>query len=411
MVSLIFIILFVIYVNKRDTNRLGQLISPTVCFVLPTIIVAIVYDFIGPLLGFYSLNRSIYSEILFSALFFVAGGEIVCNVCNVCNVRMSSLKNKQYGQRILNLKNALLKSKFYIIAIFVVALLALRIYSLGGLNVLISQDLQSQYGSSGLFGHLMIFSIFSIIVLLSLHFSDSHKILSYLLLLASFICVMFYQVKSWLIFPIIVSVLYKRCVGIKQSYWKYLVAIIAIVISFILGYVFTFSLSDTENQIFIVNHFLKYVFAGVGGWSEAISGGYPVGQNPAYLLQPFSYFLGIEQAVADSRYGYVLINDNGEYTNVFTLIGGTILFAGRFWAYVYFFILGVFSYFLACKCINRINTGYLLAYSVLCTSLFLGFFGSYFTLLNVYELMFYSFVIQYFIRLNKYLPDSTNVVK
>lgn len=392
MISIILIILFVIYIIRRDTKRLGKLISPSFCFLLPTFVVAVLYDVVGPYLGFYSLNDAVYSEMLFSTFFFYLGGE------TICNIKIPRLNLKQYNSKILTLKDSLLQSKFYVLIAFAIVLLFLKLYSLGGLSVLVSPDLQAQYGSAGLFGHLMVFSIFAIIVLLSLHFSDSKKNLSYLLLLCSFICVVFYQVKSWLIFPIIVSVIYKQCIGIKQNFAKYLGAILAILSCFVLGYAFTFSLNDTENQLFILNHFLKYFFAGVGGWSEAINQSFMTGQNPAYLLQPFSHFLGIEQAKVDGSYSFVLINDNGEYTNVFTLIGTALLFAGRFWSYVYFYLLGICSYFLACKCIRRPNTGVLLAYAVLCTSLFLGFFGSYFTLLNIYELIFFSFVIQYFVN-------------
>ena len=392
MISVILIILLLIYIYKIDKRRLGNLLSPTICFVLPTVVVAVLYDLIGPLLGFYSLNRAIYTEILFATLFFYIGGAFVYNI------RKPSFKLKQFRERVLNTKGIFLKSVFYSFLILVILLLFFRLYSLGGLSVLVNEDLQSQYGSSGFFGHLMVFVIFSIIVLLSLFSSLSHNILTYLLLIATYTCVVFYQVKSWLIFPIIASMLYKQCVGIKQSYWKYLAVIIAIITCFILGYAFTFSLNDTVNQMFILNHFFKYLFAGVGGWSEAMSDCYIVGQNPAYLLQPFSHFLGIEQIGVDSRYGYVLINYNGEYTIVFTLIGTSLLFAGRFWAYIYFFFLGAFSYIFACKCMYKYSIGYLLAYSVLCTSLFLGFFGSYFTLLNVYELIFYRFVIQYFVK-------------
>ena len=185
--------------------------------------------------------------------------------------------------------------------------------------------------------------------------------------------------------------------GFKQSYWKFVIAFLAVVICFILGYAFTVSLDDADNQLFILNHFLKYLFAGVGGWSEAVVGNYLTGENPVYLLQPFSHFLGIDQAGVDSRYAYVIINENGEYTNVFTLIGTAILFAGDFIAYIYFFVLGFISYFLAIKCIRSYSIGLVLAYSILCAALCLGFFGSYFTLLNIYELMFYGVVIGYFI--------------
>lgn len=391
MIAAILIILLLLYILKQDKRKLGSLISPSFCFVLPTFIVAILYDLFGPRLGFYTIDRTIYLYILISSVFFILG-------------RGFALKLKRTHIRLVNLnfqlprlREVCISKKVYRIVFIVLTLLLIRLYLLGGVNVLWDVDLQNQYASNGFFGHIMVLAIFSIIILLSIHPLKYKKNQTIILLLGAFICVLFYQVKSWLIFPIIVSVLYKICIGVKQSYIKYAIAIISIVGCFILGYAFTYSLADEENQMFILNHFLKYLVAGVGGWSEALTDSYPIGQNPMYLLQPFSNIIGLDQARVDTRYSFIIINENGEYTNVFTLIGTAFLFAGPFFACLYFFVLGFTTYCFALYCMKNAKIGSILAYSILCCSLFLGFFGSYFTLLNIYELMFYALLLKYFI--------------
>ena len=392
MISTIFIALLLIFIYIRDKNRLGILISPSICFILPTFIVAVLYDVFGARLGFYTLNRTIYLYIFISSFFFIIGGELACSFKRVHN------KLIVFEKQISIIRGICLPKRIYKIILLIVILLFFRLSSLGGISVLLDADLQKQYASGGFYGHILVLAIFSIILLLSIQHLKSKRFLNFLLLVGVFISVVFYQVKSWLIFPIIASIFYKICIGVKQSFLKYGIVLISIVGCFILGYAFTYSLNDTDNQLFILNHFLKYIVAGVGGWSEALTDSYPTGQNPMYLLQPFSNILGINQARVDARYEFIFINVNGEYTNVFTLIGSALLFAGPLRAYAYFTMLGFVSYYLAVYCIKRTNTGTLLVYSILCTSLFLGFFGSYFTLLNIYELMLYAFLLKYFIR-------------
>ena len=39
-----------------------------------------------------------------------------------------------------------------------------------------------------------------------------------------------------------------------------------------------------------------------------------------------------------------------------------------------------------------------LAYSIFATALAFGFFGSYFTMLNIYEMIFYGFMVNLFVK-------------
>ena len=179
---------------------------------------------------------------------------------------------------------------------------------------------------------------------------------------------------------------------------KYVLIALTIVVCFLLGYCINYNLSDADDQTYLLGHFLKYFFAGIGGWSEAVNCHFPMGQDPYYLLKPFSDIIGITQDKAYYGYSYVIINYNGEYTNVFTLIGNSICFAGRFYAYIYIFFLGLGSYLFANSVIKSSTVGMNLAYSIFATALAFGFFGSYFTMLNIYEMIFYGFMVNLFVK-------------
>ena len=78
------------------------------------------------------------------------------------------------------------------------------------------------------------------------------------------------------------------------------------------------------------------------------------------------------------------VNNNGEYTNVYTFYGTYLLYSGRFLAYCYFICIGFFSYglrYVTMRNFRKANyTGINLGYSTLCSALALGFFSSYFSL-------------------------------
>lgn len=386
-------IVFICWLARYEKNKLGNIVSPSLCFLVPTFVVALLYDFTGPYWGFYNMASSIYVEIFVASLIFSLGGLFA-------NRKSRMLSLSQRESFVVEKENVSRHISFYLIAfsLIVWTILMLKLYSLGGALVLEEDDLQKQFASNGLFGHIFVIDIFLLTYYLSIVVEKKQKLIKAVLILLLFLPPFFYQVKGWMILPIVVSVIYKKSIGLKQNILKYVLIALTIVVCFLLGYCINYNLSDADDQTYLLGHFLKYFFAGIGGWSEAVNCHFQMGQNPYYLLKPFSDIIGITQDKAYYGYSYVVINYNGEYTNVFTLIGNSICFAGRLYAYIYIFFLGLGSYLFANSVIKSSTVGMNLAYSIFATALAFGFFGSYFTMLNIYEMIFYGLMVNLFVK-------------
>lgn len=381
---LLIILLLLIY--AIDSRVYAGIYSPGICFLAPVSLIAFVYDCLGPSLGFYPFNRVIYSEIFFAGCVYSMGGLVVTILSNR---KISFFKEKEKTPQVE--KNVYHFSKGLIALLSVVILLLFyRIYSLGGLEVLLDEDLQTAFASSGIFGHILVLAIFLLSYLLSFPFQK--KWLKVIFSILLFICITFYQVKGWMVFPILIALFVNLNRGYKLKLSKLLGVFVLVFVIFILGYAFVMPMTEDSNRMFILRHFAKYCFAGVSGWSEALNNNFPIGQNPLYVLTPFSKIIGVESYPVANSYNFVVVNSNGEYTNVYTLIGNCLLYSGRTLAYCYLFLLGFLSY-VFCYYKSKVNdNGILIGYSALCAALMMSFFSSYFSLLNVYELIFYSFI-------------------
>lgn len=387
MVFILLNILLYIIIYINDKNIIG-IASPTLCLSFPIFIIAIIYDYLGPLLGFYYMSDEIYSELLFSSIVFYFGGLIF---------RLPIRGKKSFHKIIFKKKENTTPRSLIILASVIIILLIVRILSLGGQNVLFDEDLQTVYASNGVFGHLLVITIFLFSLFLSKKYTNTKTRM--ILLFGCFFCILFYQVKGWLILPLLVSLFFKINNGEKIRYSRLFIIGILIIAMFTLGYAFVVPLDNEDNRLFLYNHFAKYLFAGVSGWSEAIKHDLPIGQDPLYILSPFSTVFGYVHPRINSNYSFIYVNNNGEYTNVYTFYGTYLLYSGRLLAYCYFFCIGFFSYglrYVTMRNFRKANyTGINLGYSTLCSALALGFFASYFSLLNVYEIIVFSFLFSY----------------
>lgn len=379
---IIILIIFLFTVYQKDKIQLRGLISPTLCFILPTLIIAILYDLTGEALGFYPCDKKIYTELLIAGLVFYFGS------------LMYSIKRTHYKSVDINLSRhaMILPGNVVKIVVIVAFILYFRVLQLGGVAVLYSDELQEQYASFGFFGHVFVANIFLFTLLLANNIPKYQSLKKFILLVMLFVGLVFYQVKGWMILPFVIAIIYQYNIGRAPSLIRIGIVGVFVIASFLLGYIFSFSLDDEENRIFLLNHFLKYFYAGVGGWSEAITMHYPVGENPMFLCQPFSDILRIPQHKTFEGYSLTTININGEWTNVYTFIGSIILFGGRFFGYLYILLLGFMSNLSASMCLRKKTPGAVLAYSTFLAALVMGFFGSYFTLLNLYEIIFYCII-------------------
>jgi hypothetical protein len=132
-----------------------------------------------------------------------------------------------------------------------------------------------------------------------------------------------------------------------------------------------------ENfSTFIVVHIIKYVSGGFIVLSEIL-------KNNSNAISFFSSTASIEEAIP--------VSTIGEDSNVCGLLGHYILQYGYLLAYLIMLYLGLFSYFVYSKIINSNNIFYFISYCYFIgVPILLGFFASYYHLLNIWEWSIFS---------------------
>ena len=277
-----------------------------------------------------------------------------------------------------------------IFAALTILFMLYKLSNFGVENVLEDEDTAASFGGNGLNGHILVIQI-----LLATHLMGRKQTWQSIAALAGlFFCLFMYNVKAWVIIPFLIGLFLRRDImGMKINFFKMALLPLAIFVLFSTSYMLTMEMSE-ENMLFIWGHFFKYVYAGIGGLNEALLGNYPIGAAPWYGTPSFVRLFFPVDIKTSSVYDYVVINDlNGEYTNVFSLIGGAYLFNGGFWGAIYLMIIAIISYLLYQKRLKTINYWYYLSYYLWSSGLILSFFGNYYTLLNVWELTAEAFFI------------------
>ena len=166
---LIIIISIIIFslIHIADKKRLGNLVSPSFCFFVPTFSVALIYDFIGPLLGFYEMDYRIYYEVTLATIVFYIGGLFL----KPTYPKSIQIPNIIYVNKVDD-RYCVPKWLLYI-SILICFTLYVRISSLGGLQILQDEELQKIYGSGSFFGHVLVMAIFLLCFYLSFSFVEN----------------------------------------------------------------------------------------------------------------------------------------------------------------------------------------------------------------------------------------------
>jgi len=379
--SIFFSLLLVVYyrLERRIVNKDR---TPFFFTILITIPVTILYCLTS--------NYLYYHEMVVDTVFYLLLGYVIFILPGFFFI--SHIKRKVIPSRTLYGGDFFNDKLLMIIAYALSFIMILRAYSMG-FNYT-DGDVATEFAGKGLFGHILVIQMFlETHFLISVKKNEVSKMLLIILLSA---CTLFYNVKVWIFAPYIIAFLVRsQFYNFKISLVKLLIVTGVVFGFFILSYLPSFDYELNETQwIFIVDHFTKYVYAGISGMNEAFRLHLPMGQNPAYGIPPFiQLFLNFNYK-ADSNYDYLVVNDmNGEYTNVYTLFGGGFLFNGIVLGSLYIYILSFVSYYFYYQQRKTSNYWFILSYYFWCLGLLFSFFSNYYTLLNVYELALYGLIM------------------
>lgn len=384
----LFCILFLVYLvlyRRIEIRLIGNEKTPFYISALLTVPITILYAV--------SSNYLFYHSLILDTIFFLLLGYVVFSLPGLYFI--SIIKERKVSRRVLYGADFFNRRCLDIITFALSIMMLARAYAMG-FNYA-DGDVAAAFAGKGIFGHILVIQMFiETHYLINIKKNDVFRI--FLIVLLS-ICTLQYNVKVWIFAPFIVAFLVRtQFFNLKISLFKLLIIVGILFGFFILSYLPSFDYELNETQwIFLVDHFTKYVFAGVSGMNEALSLHLPMGQNPAYGLPPFvNIFFDFNYRI-DPNYDYLVVNDlNGEYTNVYTLFGGSFLFNGILLGTIYIFVVSLLSYYFYYLQRKTYNYWYILSYYFWCLALLFSFFGNYYTLLNIYELPLYGLVCGYY---------------
>lgn len=378
----VFFLIVIVLVLRKEDKVIGVPSSPLFLVTSFNLSILVLYFITGKALGFHSLVISTLSVLLYGCFLFA-----LVSLISLANVKSNGRSHNQ--AKFLYVDDYPGKMVI-ILASLTIVYMVFRMMAIGINNIIEDEDSAALFGSGGLSGHTLVLQILLATHLLGRKFT----IYSIVAISGLIFCLFIYNVKAWIMIPFILGWFIRRdLMGMRMNPIVLLLVPISTFAVFVVSYMMTLGW-DADNMDFILAHFFKYVYAGIGGLNEALAHNYPIGQSPYYGTPSFVRLFFPVEIKSPAAYDYVVINDlNGEYTNVFSLFGGAYLLNGPTLGTIYILIIAVISYYLFKKRLRSRNYWFYLAYYFWSAGLILSFFGNYYTLLNIWELTGVSFLI------------------
>lgn len=223
--------------------------------------------------------------------------------------------------------------------------------SMGGLSALASDAFARQYGS-GLFAHLLVFGYPLLILLIG-----TVRRRQYLVLLTIFVTlalVFVYQVKSWIIVPVVAGMIYRWLSGRLQITPRFFALMALLMTALFFGsYLVTFGarnpalLLQWTTYQFLFGHLTHYLFAGVMALSEYVRASISVEPSAARVFAPFINLYSVlagQVRTSPINELFVPISIDGRTSNVFTLFGSLYITLGWLGGMLYTAAMGVLVY-------------------------------------------------------------------
>lgn len=394
MILLICLVLFCSVLSLIDFSIYRQRITPFTMLALPfTAVLTLAVLFAEPL-GFVAVDPGIITLWMLGLGAFWVGGLPFAITSHKKRHAIVSHTGKAANERkVIRCAKVFGWSSLLVSGLAILAAMA---------NSGVSAIGTSEFGkifSSGIAGHSIV--VGSSVLILLIGTADKQQPKSILLILLLIAVSLLYSVRSWVLIPIIAGVIYR--VLTRRLKITAIMVVTIILVGFIVfssKYILSWFLTDPsillreESQLFLIQHFLAYIFAGILGGSEAIRIGFEnlPGANSAAMFAPFITVLNV---FTNNTLGTVqIINPNylrtgiefDELSNVFTLFGTAQYHLG-FWGMVLYGIgLGAICSWIYRRAIRTWQTVALALWAYIAACLFFSWFEMYFWHLNILEI-------------------------
>lgn len=376
-------------------------LTPSVLLFVPFVGVCLVWLLVGHPLGFVSPSAGsiLFSELCF--FLFWVGGVFTTLACykGYRGVRGPAISKRELVWT---------KRFAFLVVLILIGGLAFYLVELGGISAWGTTAIEETYGR-GLTGHIRIWSFIPFIVLCS--YLDRRDYWGWIICAGLLLCYFAYPVKSWVILPLVSSVIGRHLVfkwrpKAKTVLWVALAGYVIFVASYAVAFWAQQGTLDWAYTLRLLNyHFLTYLFSGLLAFGQV----YENYEPPLYAQEPAALFSSIvniyhvytrEPLLSPVNQYFVVIHpDLGKTVNVYTLFGSIWFHLGTGYTLVFAFVLGILIYLLF-KIAVVINSPYLFAASCFWSSaLVLGWFEYYFWHLPFIELLVVAILIEVVRRL------------
>ncbi len=379
-----------------DRSRLGSWVTPFSVLAVPYVMtVATALVFAAPL-GFYRLYvPSLLVWVIGLAAYWLVGLAVSLPFAGTVRRRNEERAPFRFEYASENIA--------IVVSAIIIPVVGLRLFFLiarSGLAFVATDEFARAYGT-GITAHMMVLCYPLIVLLIGT--LERRKVWQILVLLALFVLIFAYQVKAWVVVPVISGLLYRWLSGrLRLSVRGLLLFGSAMLVFFFASYLFGFGaanadmLSDPNTYLFLIRHFFNYLWAGVLAFGQLVKLQVHYDLPPGAVFAPLANLYRVVAGlplITQGNPNFIQIEEAARASNVYTLFGTLLLYLGSIGALLYVVALAAAMNLLYVATIMLRNCWLAVWWVMLGAMLAMGWFDLYFWLLTPLEVSAYSFLL------------------
>ncbi|MHA8113304.1 DUF6337 family protein [Kosakonia cowanii] len=355
------------------------------------IIIVVMYQFFGESFNFKSLNEDVY---LYFSLFIVLGALV--------EIMMILIMRQLYNNTIAKVDVLRVPASFGFIVMCMSVIILYMAFIFASEYGVVSEEFENKM-ASGFVGHALVFLMVTPpFIYLSYVNKNIKKITFIFLMFLVYFCLFLKQVKSWIMIPSLyffLMYIYFNKIRVRRFLiYSFYVSIVLLIFFFSVYYFKSFIANPNSDAVGLLGqiyqHFLFYLFSGVGAFSEYLKENHTVNFSDwSVLVLPvvnvINFFSGSPMESAINPVNYIINNEMQNKSNVFTMFG-------TLWMYLDYFSLLFYALLVAFQSMLYISRSNVISCSVywLITSFgFFSWFEYYYFHLASYEAPLYVLIL------------------
>lgn len=357
----------------------------------PVFIIVILYQFFGESFQFKALNEDIY---LYFSLFTALGAFI--------EIFMVVIMRHAYNNTIPVVDVLRVPASFCFVVMCMSIVILCMAFSFASEYGVVSEEFENKM-ASGFVGHTLVFLMITPPFIYLAYANKNIKKITFLFLIALvYFCLFLKQVKSWIMIPslyfFLMYIYFNKIHAKRFLVYSFFVSILLFIFFFAVYY-FKSVISNPNSDAVgllgqIYQHFLFYLFSGVGAFSEYLKENNTANFSDwSVLVLPIvniiNFFSGSPMESAINPVNYIINNEMKNKSNVFTMFG-------TLWMYLDYFSLFFYGILVALQSMLYISRSNVISCSIywLITSFgFFSWFEYYYFHLASYEAPLYVLIL------------------